>query len=701
MIRTFTLLLFATLCARLLAGSGGPDAFGYTWQDDLEPDGPVFNWIDITSNGIQVQGLADDNVVGPFIMETNFEYYWYNRKFVWIGSNGYIAFNNGNIASPFPNIPVAGGVNDYITGMMSDLNFAGVGNPAECWFLDDPLFTVISFINVPFWSPAAPSYTGSNTFQIIMDKQDSTITVQILQQTGLTQNNDITIGIESVAGSIGLQHSKNVYPPGNRAIRYTRPTTPLIDVTDVAVDWNTAPGSGGLFLSRNGAAFDMVTRVSNIGNTPVGDFNVTGTVLNAANQQVVTDMVTVNGLVPTAEYFIEYGNPFLPTTAGTFRFRTTISGVAGDLVAPNNQLIQELVVVDTTTATQDLRYHGATDDGLGLAWNGGNGGIGIHILPPYYPAFATHTTVRIMGNAGTAGFFMRVFADDGPDGSPGTLLDEVLIPAAQATPGDKVIPLNSPITITSGGVYVQWYMQGEGVSIARDALAPFSLRTYEVLDGVWAEYRDRENTDFFLGLRLGQLPVSDVGCTGFFGIDDMQEITAATTVRAFITNFGNQPAGNIPVRFQYGGGTIIQETYTAAAIQPGQQVLYTFNAPLFPLEDGSGSLCAWTDLAGDASAANDTTCLQVTIVTGLEERRGTALALAPNPANDQVRIDGLPAGDHVLELFDASGRLVRSEDRRMQHGPLLIDVAGLPNGAYHLRLTSDGQRHHATLLVQH
>ncbi|MBX2980649.1 MAG: hypothetical protein KF905_15285 [Flavobacteriales bacterium] len=690
--------LFATLATPLFAGSGGPDAYGYTWQDNFEPNGPVFNWIDITANGVQVLGLADDNVVGPFVMETNFEYYWYNRKFIWVGSNGYVAFNNGNIASPFPAIPVAGGTNDYITGIMADLNFSGAGNPGQCWFLDDPDYTIISYINVPFWTAAAPSYTGSNTFQIILDKSDSTITVQILQQSGLTQNNDITIGIESVAGSIGLQHSKNVYPGGNYAIRYTRPTAPLLAVTDVAASWNTEPGSGARFLSRNGAPFPLTARVVNIGATLVDPFQVTGTVLNAANQVQTNEVVNVGGLVPTGEHIVDLATPFAPTVAGTYRFRTTVSGVANDLVAANNQLTQELVVVDTTAATQDLRYHGATDDGLGLSWNGGNGGIGIHIVPPYYPAYATHTTLRIVSNPNASAFTMRVYADDGPNGAPGTLLDSVFVPGAQATPGDKVIPMNNPAIITGGGVYVLWYMQGDLVAIARDATAPFSFRTYEVLSGVWAEYRDREATDFFLGLRLSQQPVLDVACESFFEPAAGSTITAATTVRAFIRNVGNQPLSTVPMRYQYGQNPVVQQTWTGTLL-PGQQTLFSFSQQLNPTVDGLDELCAWADLAGDASTANDTTCISITTVTGLEEQYATPLHVMPNPATDRLRVEGLPAGLWVVELLDATGRRVMQLQHNAAEGPLWLTVEHLPAGAYTLRTAQGDLARHAHLVL--
>ena len=46
--------------------SSTPDAYGYTWVDNDNGGSPDYNWIDISGNGVEVEGLADDNVVGPF-----------------------------------------------------------------------------------------------------------------------------------------------------------------------------------------------------------------------------------------------------------------------------------------------------------------------------------------------------------------------------------------------------------------------------------------------------------------------------------------------------------------------------------------------------------------------------------------------------------------------------------------------------------
>ena len=61
--RSATLFLAMIIVGLLPAATGGPDQYGYLWKDSAEPDGPVYEWIDITSIGTLMTGLADDNVV--------------------------------------------------------------------------------------------------------------------------------------------------------------------------------------------------------------------------------------------------------------------------------------------------------------------------------------------------------------------------------------------------------------------------------------------------------------------------------------------------------------------------------------------------------------------------------------------------------------------------------------------------------------
>ena len=165
----FTLFLLPVFC--FSQTSGGPDGYGYTWVDSNDPQGPIYNWIDIEIPANLVSGLGDDNIIGSFPIES-FNFYWYNVTSLSIGSNGFIAFSNPqNIASPFPSIPLASGANDFIAPLLSDLTFTGINNPGKCYFDNHNIdSTIISFIDVPFWQQFSPQYTGSNTFQIILNE---------------------------------------------------------------------------------------------------------------------------------------------------------------------------------------------------------------------------------------------------------------------------------------------------------------------------------------------------------------------------------------------------------------------------------------------------------------------------------------------------------------------------------------------------
>jgi len=684
----------------LFAASGGPDAYGYIWRDSNEPDGPVYAWTDITSIGVMILGLADDNIVGPITMETDHPFYWYGRKNIWIGSNGYVAFNSGNIASPFPTIPTSGGVNDYIAGLTSDLNFSGTNNPGRCYVFDNTDETIISYVNVPYWSPTAPGYTGSNTFQIVLNKLDSSITVHYQNISGTTQNNDLLIGIESVAGSIGLQHSADTYPPSNFAIRFYMPPSSTLDIIDATVAYNTAPGNHGRFLSRNGNTFGLASHVLNSGNIDLQNIQVQGTVRNQANVVQVNATSQISELVATLGANVFFNASFDPTTAGTFNYTTTISGIANELVTTNNSKVQELVVIDTTLATHRLSYAGNTDDGVGLSWNGGNGGVGVFLRPPYYPAYAAATTVRIVNNFGGASFSMKVYDDNGPQGAAGTLLDSVTVAAADVVIGDMTIPLSAPLTITEGGVYVLWYMNGADISIAQDIVAPFSLNTYEVLGGTWAEYRDRENVDFHIGLNLVQAPVPDVGVSGFFGTAPGQNIVDPITVRVWVNNYGTMAAAGFNVHYQFADGPVTSSPYTGAPIAPGAQVLFSFPQLFDPEQTTTDELCAWSSWVDDVSNDNDTTCVLVNVFIGMIERNSIDLQIYPNPSNGPISVEGISPGPCEIRILDAAGRLVESSQRNATAAPLVLDLQALPAGAYHLHIRSATERYHAPLLLQ-
>jgi hypothetical protein len=468
---------------------GGPDLFGYIWMDENEP-GISYAFVDTTSGSgwVRVTGLGDDNFVGPFGVGFPFRYYYYNVTQFWIGSNGYIAFNGANIASPFPTIPNPAAPNDFIAGMTSDLNFQGTGNQGKCYYRNSADSLIVSWYDVPFWQQAAPGYTGSNTFQIILSRLDSSITFQYKSQSGLTSNNDITIGIENISGQIGLMHSKNRYPIANSVVKYIYPFPVTYQVTDVAVNWINNLSTGGIF-QITGDSITVNGNIANTGNQNVPGFNTIIHIRNSANVVIQTDTISTPPIIAGDDADITSPNKFVPSTAGVYRITFTTT-LPGDQVAINNVKNFELEIMNRVITPQEMKYDDGTSESS-ISWSGGTGSVAQYFIPPAYPV--TIDTLKYFIATTGPGFFARIYDDDGPNGLPGTILYTSTVSNPPA--GLRSVVVNPPLSITSGGFYVSWDMNGEGIAIGEDQSLPISNRSLEGFAGIFSTYRNGAERD--------------------------------------------------------------------------------------------------------------------------------------------------------------------------------------------------------------
>ena len=595
--------------------SGGPDGYGYTWIDSNDPNGPTYNWIDIEIIDNLVGGLGDDNIIGTFPINS-FNFYWYTVTGLSIGSNGYVSFSNPqNIASPFPTIPTASGANDYIAPMLSDLTFTGTNNPGRCYIDNHNIdSTIISYVDVPFWQLANPTYTGSNTFQIILCNIDSTIILQYKSMSGITNANDITIGIESVAGSIGLQHSQNTYPPFPYSIKFTPPTiSNASPITDVSASWNDNSENKGVFLSGEGNNYIMKANVRNVGNQNVGSFSLTSSILPTFGAAIVTNNASINTLASGQDTTIIFSNSFSPTTDGTYTFLSQTNGVTGDINLTNNTREQEIVVIDTTQSNINLCFaNNITSTTLtGINWSGGNGGIGVYFEPSFYPAklISSNFGIDLTGSSFTA----KIYDDDGANGEAGTLLDSVFVDSLSIINGWNNIPLNTPHIINDGGVYVLWYMNGNNISLARENTAPISLQTYEVLSGFWSTYRDYQTEDFFISIDIEKIQFSED-----IGVNSIINVTNGI-VQVEIFNYGLNDVNGFNVAYSVDGSSPVIENITSTLLSANSMnyIFSTaFTSPLAQVE-----ICSWTEYLVDMQNNNDTSCI-ITTISAVNELPG-------------------------------------------------------------------------------
>lgn len=521
-----------TLCIALLLSvganlslaqtQGGPDTYGYVWRDSNDPNGPAYNWINIVGapGAVQVSGLADDNIRGPYAIGFPFHFYWYDVTTFRIGSNGYIGFSSTPVAHPFPTIPTTTGIQNYMAIMASDLTFTDAGsNPiagTECWYWTSPTedTLVVSYINVPFWDAAA-GYTGSNTFQIILSKNDSSITYQYQSQIGTYNNpgNFVTIGIENNSGNIGLQHSHDVFPASQYAIKFFYPPVVNFQVNDASTSYINNESTGGLFLAAGGTPYTMTSQVKNTGNQPLASFNVQSRVINSLNQNQALGTIATNALNPGDVQVLTFSQTFGSVTPGVFRHINNTQ-LTGDATPSNNQRELELQVVDTTQSSILLSFDTGADAGLGgLSWSGGGGGAGVQFVPPFTPCLVDQVRVYIAANNNLVGFNILVLDDDGIDGTPLTVLDSVYVDPANVVVGSwNTVNLTAPIQINSGSFYVAWMMAGDGISIGQNQVTPISNRSFEVLGSAsnpvaWSAYRYRELEDLMINAYISKIPV--------------------------------------------------------------------------------------------------------------------------------------------------------------------------------------------------
>lgn len=688
------LLALALLCSVFsFANQGGPDQYGYTWKDSNEPGGPAYQWWDITQIGTQLNGLGDDNFIGPVSLGNLYPYYWYNVSKCWVGSNGYIAFGPGNIAANFPAIPNPTGVNNYVAGHMADLTFLGVNNPGKVYVYANADSFCIEYKNVPYWSPSSPGFTGSNTFEIILNRADSTITVNFMSCTGVSQSNFST-GIENVSGNMGLQPLMTQPPAANYTIRYYYPVNPSLSVTDVSVSWNGNDDNGGIFVPNLTGPYPLQTQVMNQGNTTLPQLTVTGKVTDIAGTTLVSDVYTIpSGLPPAQDVLITYPNAsFSPTALGTHRFVTTISPLLMDSTPVNDSIIQEIVVVDTTLTTIGLNYTANHTNPVlsSISWNGGQGGVGVYVAPASYPARIVNTTF-ICATAPASGiaFYAKVFDDDGPNGTPGTLLDSVAVLGNNIVPYSVVtVPLSSPVTINSGGVYVEWEMATTTVSIAQDLTPPFSRRTYEVFSVYWSTYRDYQICDFFIGVDYQKANPEDVGVCAITSPANNSTVPGPTNVSCYIKNYGNYPDNyNINVNYKLASNpTIVTQQYNGPLINPGDSAYFTFSTQLSPPYSGNEVLLVWTSKPSDAILNNDTSSVNV-ILVGIEEQTAiNGMSVYPVPSTDNVsfRFDKTINEGAQFIVRDLNGKVVLTQNvNTIAAGSIItLDLSSLSNGVY-------------------
>jgi hypothetical protein len=490
--------------------TGGPDAFGYTWIDSNEPGGPTFNFIDISDYATLVEGLGDDNVVGPFPIGFSFHYYWYDVNQFWVGSNGWIKFSGGGmLAADFPIIPDPGLPNDIICPFTSDLFFGSLA-PGRAYYWSNNIDScIISWNEVQAWNVTPPGPTGSHTFEIILTAADSNITFQIGAQSGSFYTNTATVGIENSTGQIGLQVMFNQLPAANTAYLFDYPDEVTYQAHDLAAAYSMNDGSKGMFAITD-SEVEIRCAIQNVGNQEETDCPITASVLNSGGQVQWTESQNLGTMAPGELREITFGTNWTPSQQGTYRVRIE-TDLTNDMNPSNDRMDCELGVV---TLPGELKYDDGTSE-WAWGWAGGNGGMGVKYTPPTYPISVDQVSFYYTGTT-NIDHELQIIDDDGGFGAPGTVLYSETIQPANPSAWNYYT-IDPPVIIEDGAFYLGLIQTLESNSFAMDTSSadPQSRQTWE-FTGVWApfryeathEYMIRCNVSSFSAVEPGMQPVT-------------------------------------------------------------------------------------------------------------------------------------------------------------------------------------------------
>lgn len=209
-------------------GRGGPDAFGYVWRDSDEPDGPVFNWIDIRSQGTPLL-LNDDQNIGPIPLGFDFAFYGNSYDAIRLCDNGFLAFlstSHASVNGPLPSPPEP---NNAICPFWDDLNPDQEGTRDTVFYYSDPTTSTFIVQYQAFRGYADPA--SRLTFEAILGPDD-VVRFQYLTMSGTT--NSATVGIENASGTIGLQVVyNNAYIHNGLAVEFQPPPGPTIPASGI------------------------------------------------------------------------------------------------------------------------------------------------------------------------------------------------------------------------------------------------------------------------------------------------------------------------------------------------------------------------------------------------------------------------------------------------------------------------------------
>jgi len=207
----------ASLAARAAANAGGPDQFGYTWDDSVS-----LEWIDATTGtDTGMSGYSGEQAVGPISLPFAFDYYSNRYSALYIAASGYVAFTESPYwDSQLYGTPSPGRPNDAVAPYASLFGLAYNTGANRVYYRAGGVAPNRYFV-VEWRQVVEYGGEATYTFEVVLH-ENGDIVFQYLAMDDISYCG--IAGIEDSRGWDGLNYVPFCQePPSNRAVRFSRP----------------------------------------------------------------------------------------------------------------------------------------------------------------------------------------------------------------------------------------------------------------------------------------------------------------------------------------------------------------------------------------------------------------------------------------------------------------------------------------------
>ena len=177
---------------------GGPDEFGNFWIDSAEPNGPEFDWVDISLIGHRLNFRREGEFLGPYTIEFDFPFYGRHYSEFSVSPNGIISFTEQYPVFENESLPTFYAPRNMIAAFWTELSPSSGG---DVYYYASPESLIISWIDLPHLYEE-----GTYSFEMILTP-DGVIKFQYDEMTGPL--NEATIGIQDSVMTTAMQIACN------------------------------------------------------------------------------------------------------------------------------------------------------------------------------------------------------------------------------------------------------------------------------------------------------------------------------------------------------------------------------------------------------------------------------------------------------------------------------------------------------------